>query len=190
MILETERLILRRWEETDADNLYKYASDPAVGPAAGWPPHQNIEESREVIRNVFGGEEQYAICLRSDHKAIGAIGLKLNGDTDITEKEDECELGYWIGRPFWGQGLMPEAAREILRHAFEDLGMRKVWCCYYDGNEKSKRVQEKVGFLYQWTTENVDVPLLHEKRTGHVNCMTREEWEERNTSTKNREGTA
>jgi RimJ/RimL family protein N-acetyltransferase len=176
MVLETERLILRRWEEGDAENLYLYASDPAVGPIAGWPPHQSLEESRDVIKNVFCGEEAYAVCLKSDHKAIGAIELKLNGYTDMTERDDECELGYWLGKPFWGQGLIPEAAREMLRHAFEDLKMQKVWCGYYDGNHKSKRVQEKLGFRYQWTTRDLDVPLMHEKRTGHVNLITKEWW--------------
>ena len=55
--------------------------------------------------------------------------------------------------------------------------MTTVWCGYYEGNTKSKRVQEKCGFRYQWTTEEVDVPLLHEKRTGHVSCLTKEQWE-------------
>lgn len=73
---------------------------------------------------------------------------------------------------------MPEASREILRHAFEDLGMNKVWCGYYDGNSKSKRVQEKLGFKYQRKNENVDVPLMKEKRTEHINLMTREDWSE------------
>lgn len=177
MVSETERLIMRRWEESDAEDLYIYASDPDVGPIAGWPPHQNVEESHDVIKNVLNGKEAYAICLKEDGKAIGAIELKLNGHTDMTEKDDECELGYWLGKPFWGQGLMPEAAREILRHAFEDIGMSKVWCGYYEGNAKSKRVQEKVGFKYQWTTEGVDVPLMYEKRTGHVNAITKEEWQ-------------
>lgn len=176
MRLETERLILRRWEESDAESLYQYASDPDVGPIAGWPPHRSVEESRSIIRNVFCGAEAYAVCLKSDNRAIGAIELKLNGHTDLTDRDDECELGYWLGKPFWGRGLMPEAAREMLRHAFEDLGMRRVWCGYYEGNAKSKRVQEKVGFKYQWTTEGVEVPLMREKRTGHVNAITKEEW--------------
>ena len=175
-MLTTERLILRRWEESDADDLYEYAKDPAVGPIAGWPAHQSVEESLRVIRNVLSAQEAYAICLKEDGRAIGAIELKLNGHTDMTESDDECELGYWLGKPFWGRGIMPEAAREMLRRAFEDLGMQKVWCAYYEGNEKSKRVQEKVGFRYQWTTEGLDVPLLGEKRTGHVNCMTKTEW--------------
>lgn len=176
MILETERLILRRWEERDAADLYQYARDPDVGPAAGWPPHQSIDESRDVIRNVLSGAESYAVCLKPDNRAIGAIGLKLYGGTELAKSADECELGYWIGKPFWGKGLIPEAAREILRHAFADLGMKKVWCAYYDGNLKSRRVQEKVGFRYQYTLENADVPLLNEKRTDYVSCLTKEEW--------------
>lgn len=176
MILNTERLILRPWEDSDAESMFEYAKDPAVGPIAGWPPHQNVEESRYVIRDVLSGAEAYAICLKSDNKAIGAIELKMSGHTDMTDRDDECELGYWIGKPFWGQGLMPEAAREMLRRAFEDIGMEKVWCGYYDGNEKSKRVQEKCGFRHQWTKIDVDVPLMHEKRTEHVNLLTKEMW--------------
>ena len=175
-MLKTERLILRRFEESDAENVFEYAKDPAVGPIAGWPPHKSVGESLDVIRNVFSAAECYAVCLKEDGKAIGAIELKLNGHTDMTDRDDECELGYWLGRPFWGQGIMPEAAREMLRHAFEDLGMQNVWCGYYDGNTKSKRVQEKCGFRYQWTTKDVDVPLMHEKRTGHVNLMTKDRW--------------
>jgi RimJ/RimL family protein N-acetyltransferase len=94
----------------------------------------------------------------------------------LTERDDECELGYWLGVPYWGQGLMTEAAKEMVRHAFEDCGMMKIWVGYYDGNNRSKRVQEKCGFKYQWTTDNVDVPLMHETRKGHVSSLTKEEW--------------
>ena len=174
--IETRRLILRPWEESDAESLYEYASNPAVGPVAGWPPHKSVEESRDIIRNVLNGPEAYALCLKADGRAIGAIELKQNGHSDLAERDDECELGYWLGQPFWGQGLMPEAAQELLRHAFEDCGMAKVWCGYYDGNDKSRRVQEKCGFVYQWTIRDVDVPLMHEKRTGHVSCLTKEAW--------------
>lgn len=176
-MLETERLILRHWEDCDAESLYQYARDPDVGPAAGWPAHQSAEESLEVIRQVLCGREAYAVCLKNEGKAVGAIELKLNGHTDLTERDDECELGYWLGKPLWGQGLIPEAVKEILRHAFEDLGMTKVWAGYYDGNIKSKRVQEKCGFRYQWKTEGVDVPLMHEKRTGYVSSISRDQWQ-------------
>lgn len=179
MNLETKRLIIRKWTENDAADLYKYAKDPAVGPIAGWPPHKSIDESREIIKNVLSGNQSFAICFKTDGKAIGAIELKLNGHTDMTSSDDECELGYWLGKPFWGQGIASEAAQEIIRYGFEDIGMKKIWCGYYDGNIKSKRVQEKCGFKHQWTTQNVDVPLMHEKRIGHVSCLTKEEWKMR-----------
>lgn len=177
-MLTTERLILRRWTEADADSLFEYASDMAVGPIAGWPPHRSREESLDVIRNVFCGAECYAICEKDSDKAIGAIELKLNGHTDMTDRDDECELGYWLGRPFWGRGYMPEAARRLLCRAFEELGMRAVWCGYYDGNERSRRVQEKLGFMYHHTCADVPAPLMSEVRVGHTNVMTKARWEE------------
>lgn len=176
MILQTKRLILRHWEDSDAEDLYEYACDPDVGPITGWPVHQSLEESRQVIKTVLTGAEAYAICLKETGKAIGDIELKLKRKTELTGRDDECELGFWLGKPFWGQGIMPEAVKEMLRHAFEDCGMTKIWCAYYDGNSKSRRVQEKCGFQYQRTVENVDVPLMKEKRTKHVNLLTREEW--------------
>ena len=72
----TERLILRPWCEKDSENLYKYASDPDIGPAAGWPVHTSIENSREIIRTVFAAPETYAVCLKNNNQAIGSIGLK------------------------------------------------------------------------------------------------------------------
>ena len=176
MTLQTERLILRYWENTDAEDMFRYAHDPDVGPIAGWPAHKDLDESRNIIANVVNGKEAYAICLKEDNKAIGCIELKFGDKTDLVNGDDECELGYWLGKPFWGRGIMPEAASEMIRHAFEDLGCSKVWCGYYDGNMKSKRVQEKLGFKYQWRSEDVDVPLMHEKRVGHVNLMTKEDW--------------
>jgi len=177
-MLETKRLILRPWQESDAESLYTYAKDPQVGYPAGWPAHTSVENSREIIKNVLSVPENYAVCLK-DGTAIGSVGLKLKGHTNMTDREDECELGYWLGKPFWGQGLIPEACREVLRHAFEELGMRAVWCGYYEGNEKSHRVQQKLGFVYRYTTHELDVPLLGEKRTGHNSLLTKEQWEHR-----------
>ena len=175
-MIETERLLLRPWCEADAEALYEYAKDPDVGPPAGWPPHTSVENSRQLIKNVLSAPETYAVCLKNG-KAIGSVGLKLKGSTDMTDREDECELGYWIGKPFWGQGLIPEASRALLAYAFEKLGMRAVWCGYYEGNEKSKKVQQKLGFQYQYTTEGLEVTLMNELRTGHTNLMTKERWQ-------------
>ena len=174
MTLETEHLVLRPWREEDAEELYKYASDPDVGPSAGWPPHTSVENSRDIIRDVLSAPNTFAVCLKENDKPIGSIGFHRN---DLAENDDEYELGYWIGKPFWGQGLIPEASREMLRYAFEDLKMNRIWCGYYDGNEKSRRVQEKLGFVYQRKTEGIEVRLLGEIRTGHSNLMTKERWQ-------------
>ena len=176
-MLETKRLILRKWTEADAADLFEYAKDPDVGPIAGWPPHKSVAESRDVIKNVFNGAECYAVCEKGSNTAIGAIELILNGHTDVTNRDDECELGYWLGKPFWGRGYIPEAAAELIRRGFEDLGMTTVWCRYFDGNQKSKRVQEKLGFVFHHTDSEVPVPLLDEVRTDHTNILTKERWE-------------
>ena len=173
MILETERLLLRPWEEADAEECYRYAKDPLVGPIAGWPVHTGVENSRQIIRDVLSAPETYAIVLKETGLPIGSIGLQRGG---LAEKEDEAELGYWLGVPYWGRGLVPEAARALLRRAFEELKLERVWCGYYDGNEKSRRVQEKLGFRYQRTAEHAPVPQMGETRKGHVNLLTKEEW--------------
>ena len=174
-MIQTERLLLRPWREEDAEDLYLYAKDPDVGAPAGWRAHTDTEYSRMILRNVLCKPGVYAVCLK-DGKPIGSIGLQFAGTTDLTDREDECELGYWLGKPFWGQGIAVEAAQALLYHAFEDLGMRAVWCGYYEGNEKSRKVQRKLGFLYQRKTEGLYVKQVDEIRTGHVNLMTRERW--------------
>lgn len=176
--LVTERLILRPWQPEDAPALYEAAKDPDIGYPAGWPAHQSVEDSRQIIENVLSAPQTYAVCLKDNNLPIGSIGLKMGEQTDMTDRSDECELGYWIAKPYWGQGLIPEAARALIRYAFENLNMRAIWCGYYDGNEKSCRVQEKLGFVYHHTTKDVDVALLHEKRTGHASLLTRRQWEQ------------
>ena len=115
--METERLILRRWNEDDAEDLYKYAKDPDVGPIAGWPAHKTVEESLSVIRNVFSTSECYAVCLKEDEKAIGAIELKLNGHTDMTERDDECERGSGLGnRSGGGESCLKLSAKCSAMH--------------------------------------------------------------------------
>ncbi len=177
MIFYTERLILRRYTEKDAESLYKYASDESIGTAAGWPPHKSIEESLHVIKTVFSEKDTYAICFKEDDRVIGSIGIKTGNNTDLTERDDECEIGYWLGAPFQNQGIMTEAALEILRYAFSTLRMKTVWAGHYDGNLKSRRVMEKCGMKYHHTTDEVPVPLLSETRKGHVFFITKEMWE-------------
>ncbi len=175
MELITERLLLRPWKETDAESLYEYAKDPEVGPIAGWPVHTSVENSREIIREVLSAEETYAVCMKEDGKAIGSIGLMIGTASNLNLPDTEGEIGYWIGVPFWGQGFIPEAVRELLCHGFEDLKLNKIWCGYFEGNIKSKRVQEKCGFIYHHTNKDIEWKLMGDIRTEYVTCIDKED---------------
>lgn len=176
MTLETKRLILRPWLESDAESLYQYASSPDVGPIAGWPVHTSVENSLDIIRSVLSAPETYAVVLKDGGSAVGSVGLMIGQSSSIGLPDTEGEIGYWIGVPYWGRGLIPEAVKEMLRRGFMDLGLDKIWCGYFDGNVKSKRVQEKCGFRYQHTRENVPCSMLDDVRTEHITCITKEEW--------------
>lgn len=176
MIIETQRMILRPWEESDAESLYEYAKNPNVGPIAGWQVHTSVENSRQIIKDVLSAEYTYAITLKSHDKAIGSVGLMIGRESNLGLTEEEAEIGYWIGEPFWENGYVPEAVKELMKYAFEELKMKKLWCGYFHGNEKSKRVQEKCGFRYHHTNEDVKWELMNDIRTEHISCISYEEW--------------
>lgn len=173
MILETKRLILRPWQESDAAELYQYASNPAIGPAAGWPVHTSVANSREIIKTVFSAPETYAVVLKKTQRPVGSIGLKLGKASHINLPDQEAEIGYWLGVPYWGQGLISEAVREIIRHGFEDLKLERLWCAYRVGNTKSKRVQEKCGFHYHHMMKNTPTSIPGVRPTTKVNCLSK-----------------
>jgi RimJ/RimL family protein N-acetyltransferase len=171
MILKTPRLILRPWRETDAESLYEYAQSPLVGPIAGWPIHTSVDNSRQIIRDILSAEETYAVTLKTDDTAIGSIGLLRGDKSNLNIKSDEAEVGYWIGVPFWGQGLIPEAVRELMRYAFDELKLSILWCGYFDGNEQSKRVCKKCGFQFHHTEYDKEWSLINAVKTQHVTCI-------------------
>lgn len=151
-IIETERLILRPWRESDAEALYRYASDPDVGLSAGWLPHRSVEESREIIRTVFSAPEVYAVVIKDSDEPVGCCGL-VPGEEKHSQAigDDDAEIGYWIGKPFWGMGLIPEAVNALVGHARDVLQKKNLWIAFFDGNDKSRRVAEKCGFTYHHT---------------------------------------
>ncbi len=172
IILETNRLILRGWQDSDAASLFRLASDERIGLSAGWLPHESVGYSRAVIRTIFNKKEVYAICLKGgNNEPVGSIGLTLTGSKERPLLEGDAELGYWVGVPFWGRGIAPEAAKEIIRHGFEDIRLKRIFCCYFDGNEQSKRVQEKCGFVPYTINDKTYIPMLEETRKEYVNVM-------------------
>jgi len=176
LILNTNRLILRPWDESDAEVLYKYASHPDVGPIAGWSVHTSVENSKEIIKDVLSKPYTFAVVLKETMEPIGSIGLMIGNSSNIGLSDSEGEIGYWIGVPFWGKGLIPEAMRELMRYAFEKMELKTIWCGYFDGNLKSKRVQEKCGLKYHHTRENVPCAIPNVFRTEHITKITKEDW--------------
>ena len=171
MILQMQRLILRPWCDADAESLYEYAKDTRVSDRTGFPPHTSVENSREIIRNVLSVGENYAVCLKEDGRAIGSIGLSVGKDSNLQLPETEGELGYWLGVPFWGRGLIPEAAQALIRRGFEELHLTRIWCGYFDGNDQSRRVQEKCGFVYHHTLTDIYWKRLDRMMTEHISCL-------------------
>ena len=184
--METKRLILRRWNENDAEALYKYAQNPNIGPIAGWPPHTSVEDSRNVIRNILSAPETYAVVLKETQEPIGSVGIMFGDSVHSADmQEGDAEIGYWIGVPYWGKGLIPEAVHRLLEHCFEDLGIKRVWCGYYDGNFKSRRVMDKCGFKFHHTEQGKPSPL-GDVRTEHFTLLTIDEWKNRKKKKKKR----
>lgn len=177
-MLETKRLILRPWAEEDAPALYRYARDPRVGPSAGWPVHTGVENSREIIRGVLSEPETYAVVLRETGEPVGSAGILLPPRGNGPLEPGEAEIGYWIGVPYWGRGLIPEAVEALLERCFTALSCHTVWCSYFEGNEKSCRVMEKCGFVYHHSVTGEKNPFSGATIT-HFTRLTRTEWEAR-----------
>lgn len=144
--METERIILRPWRESDAESLFKYASDPELGPRAGWLPHKSVEESREIICTIFSKEGMWAVELRETHEAIGCVGYLPSSSSNLAIEENQCEVGYWIARPYWGMGICTEALGLVVDYCLEVKGFSVLWGSYFPENPASGRVMEKCGF--------------------------------------------
>ncbi len=148
MTLETQRLLLRPWREDDAAALCRYASDPEIGPAAGWLPHRDEADSLEVLRTVLINDATWAITIKPSDEPVGSIGIFPGR---LEAQHGEYEIGYWIARPFWGRGYVPEAVRALLSLYFA-FGAERIWCKHYRGNDKSRRVIEKCGFRFVFSS--------------------------------------
>ena len=146
-MMQTDRILLRHWRESDAEALYKYANDPDVGPRAGWPPHKSVEESREIIRTVFGNATTWAIELKETGEAIGAIGYAPSCDCKLPARENEPITGYWIAKPYWNRGICTEALALMIDHIRETTDIPSLISGHFIDNPASGRVMEKCGFV-------------------------------------------
>ncbi|MBO4434145.1 MAG: GNAT family N-acetyltransferase [Bacteroidales bacterium] len=146
--MKMDRIILRPWLETDAPALFKYASDPEVGPRAGWPPHKSVEESLEIIRTVFNDATcTWAIVLKETGEPIGAMGYGPSCSCNLPAREGEPLIGYWVGRPYWNQGICTEALRMMIDRIRQTTEIKSLISGHFIDNPASGRVMEKCGFV-------------------------------------------
>jgi len=157
VVLTTERLILRPWQESDLEDLFAYASVPGVGEMAGWPHHRTREDSQEVLRGFMEKKDVFAIVHKKDGKVIGSLGIHNSWAANDPKYSDLVvkDIGFVLSRDYWGQGLVPEAARAVVDYCFDVLGLDALTCGYFVNNHRSRRVIEKLGFHY------VKTVLLH-----------------------------
>ena len=149
IFLETERLLLRVWNEDDLNDLFEYASIDGVGEKAGWRHHQNIEESKYRLDKFIKEKKTFAIVYKQNNKVIGSLGVE---EYDLEDELTEFSsykgrsIGYVLGQDYWGKGLMPEAVNAVIDYLFDKLDYDFLLSGHFDKNDRSRRVQEKCGF--------------------------------------------
>lgn len=164
--LETDRLILRPFNQNDLDDLFEYASVDGVGERAGWFHHKSKEESQSILDMFIKKDKDFAVCLKENNKVIGSIGVeKYSAENTLSEFFDYRgrEIGYVLSKDYWGRGLIPEALKAVITYLFNECDLDFLTCAYYNFNLQSKKVQEKCGFrpyrnLVMHTSMNTDEP--------------------------------
>ena len=170
--LQTERLLLRPWRETDLPDFYAYASVDGVGQMAGWLPHRDLEESRRILGHFMAGKKTFA--LEYQGKVIGSLGIEQYSEEHFPELSDLSgrEICYVLSSNYWGQGLMPEAVKAVIRYLFERVKLDFILVGHFEWNRQSARVIEKCGFQYiksrpyetrYGTVENLQESILYRR---------------------------
>ena len=161
VILRTERLTLRPWATDDLADFYEYASVDGVGQMAGWNPHKNIEESREILQMFISEKKTFALELNG--KVVGSLGIEKYNEKELPEFQNVRgrEIGYVLSKDYWGKGLMPEAVKAVVEYLFATVGLDFIVCGHFVENYQSQRAQEKCGFkhykLVRYTTRSGEV---------------------------------
>ncbi|EKQ56162.1 MULTISPECIES: GNAT family N-acetyltransferase [unclassified Clostridium] len=148
------------------ESLYEIASDEHVGPACGWEPHRDIEESQHILRNILVNEHTFAIILKEHNKVIGNIGFITMPGSKYCENELQHEIGFLLGYSYWGNGYMPDACKCLMMYGFEQLKLEKIICTHVIENYNSESVQKKCNFKYAYTDR-----FFHKGRNREVTMI-------------------
>lgn len=156
MILETERLILREFQESDFEAVYEYGSDPEVAKYVSWGP-KTEEDTVEFIRKALVQQQEqprsaydFAIIARLDNKLIGRCGISTRGMTiNILNSKEEAEIGYALNKNYWNKGYMTEAANRVVQFGFKELSLHRIYATCRSANVASAHVIEKIGMKFE-----------------------------------------
>jgi len=150
--IETERLILRRFTVDDAEDMYSnWANDPEVTKFLTWPVHKDVSFTRKLLTDWVSKYDEgdwfnWAIELKEEGKVIGNISV-----VEIKERAEAADIGYCLGRAYWGRGIMPEALKAVMDYLFDKVGVNRVAACHDVNNPKSGRVMDKAGMKLEGT---------------------------------------
>lgn len=154
--IETMRLILRRFKLEDTFDMYKnWASDKETLRYLPWGPHSDINVTHRRILSWVENYKQanvynWAIYLKSDKEVIGSISVEMSNDKDMS-----CEIGYCIGKSFWGREIVPEALRAVMHYLSSEVGYKMIIAKHDTLNTASGRVMQKAGMQYEKTIHDV-----------------------------------
>lgn len=144
-MIDTERLFIRPFRLSDAEDVFEWRSDPEVNRFMPYPCDESVGEVRQRIEEWIADNDKYAIVLKATDKVIGDISLEWSG------KDRAYEIGYNINRGFWGRGYATEAVHGLLDWAAAKLGAHDFTAFYAKDNGASGRVLEKCGFVKDYT---------------------------------------
>ncbi|MBZ2387181.1 GNAT family N-acetyltransferase [Anaerococcus murdochii] len=182
LLIRIDRLTLRAFNDNDLEDFYEYAKTPGLGEMAGWPHHESIDDTREVLERFKKNKDVLAI--EKDGKVIGSIGLHPVDAEFYKDFEDKKgkEIGFVLSEAFQRQKIMTEAVKALMKYAFEELDLDYISAGYFRNNFKSRSFQKKLGFTY-YGSHIVKIPLgivapVHQtiftkedyqnNKTGHV----------------------
>lgn len=180
--IKTERLTLRPFCQNDLYDFYEYAKVDGVGQMCGWLPHKNLEESKDILDIFIAGKNQFALVY--NNKVVGSIGIEKYNEKELDEFSSlkGREVGYVLSKDYWGQGLMSEAIKGVVKYLFEEVKLDFIAGCFFKRNIRSKRVQEKNGFKFY-------KDIIYETRYGTKEdsvymILTKEDYEKLQTEDK------
>ena len=155
--LETNRLILRKFQLDDYKLFYQnWATDERVTRYMTWYPHQNINETKELVErwsNSYDNNQFYhwIIVLKENNEPIGSMSV-----VDINEEKEDFEVGYCINYNNWNKGLATEAFNEVINYLFNEVNIKCVTASHDSRNVASGKVMEKCGLKYIETQDFVN----------------------------------